>query len=159
MLWTKSNASPSSSCYPPIFPSPKLPPTSPTVHPPRPLSAGVLLLPVWFEYDVYAQVELGTFSHKAWAAMDFKKSFFILTCSLCSFTSTIETVSLLKSAGDTMETPPVGTEKQSEKMSVTVWRTGRQTDRQRDKDVILCACWYGYLKGPRYNIARLGFWM
>lgn len=58
------------------------------------------------------------------------KSLFFLPCSLYFFTSTTESMSLLKSAGDTAETA-AGTEEQSEKMSVTVedWQTDRLTDR------------------------------
>lgn len=97
--------------------------------PPWPLSAGVLLLPVWFEYNVYAQVGWDTFSHKAWATIGFKKVFFFLPCSLYSFTSTTKIASQLKSAEDTAETA-VETEEQSEKC---LWLCGGLADRQRER--------------------------
>lgn len=62
----------------------ELTPTSPTVCPPRPLPAGVLLLPVRFEY-VNAQVGSVTFGRD-----ETSKSFSFLTCSLHAFTSATE---------------------------------------------------------------------
>lgn len=46
----------------------------PSVHPPSPLSAGVLLLPVWFDRDVGVKAGLGLFTRP----LDFIKVFFFV---------------------------------------------------------------------------------
>lgn len=85
--------------------------------------------------------------------MDFKKSFF-LPCSLYSFTSTTERVSLLKNARDAAETA-VGTEEQSKTcLRLCGGPAGRWTERQRRYTMCLliwlfngalvqhCASWF-----------------
>lgn len=118
----------SSALTPPHVSSSKTCPSSPTVCPPLPLSAGVLLLPVWFENTVCAQMGWGTFSHKAWPTTDFKKSSF-LSHSLYSFASSTERAPLLKCSGDIDETA-VRPEEQTEKW-LCGGLSGRRTCRQR----------------------------
>lgn len=87
----------------------------------------MLLLLVQFEYTVYAQTGWGTFRHKTWATTNFNKSIFLFYPKAYFFTSVTESVSCKTCRRHRLL---LGLKN---KVSVTVWRTVRQ----EDKDVLV----------------------